>query len=64
MSKNYNIVSGLVFGFVAVVHAARAAMHVPVTIGSNDLPVWLSWLAFLVASSLSVWAFRSRGQRL
>ena len=60
MSKNYVVVSGLVFGFVAVAQASRALMQLPAHVGSFEIPVWASWVAAVVASSLCVWAFRSK----
>jgi hypothetical protein len=61
MSRNYVVVSGLVFGFVAVAQASRALMQLPVHVGSYEIPVWASWVATVVTGSLCVWAFRSRG---
>lgn len=60
MSGKYVLVSGLVFGFVAVAQAARALMQLPAHVGSFEIPVWGSWVAAVVAGSLAVWAFRSR----
>jgi hypothetical protein len=61
MSKNYIVVSGLVFGFVALAQVARALMQLPVHIGSLEIPVAASWVAAAVAGILCAWAFRSRG---
>ena len=52
MSKNYVVVSGLVFGVVAVAQAARALMQLPVQVGSFEVPVLASWIAAVVAGSL------------
>ena len=60
MSKNYILVSGLIFGVVALAQASRALMQLPVQVGSFEIPVWASWVAAVVAGSLCVWAFRSR----
>ena len=60
MSKNYIVVSGLVFGVVALAQASRALMQLPVHIGSAEIPVWASWIAAVVAGSLCAWAFRSK----
>ena len=60
MSTKYVQVSGLVFGVVAVAQAIRAFENVQVQIGSFAVPVWASWIAMIVAGSLSAWAFRSR----
>ena len=60
MSKNYIVVSGLIFGVVAVAQVLRAAMQLPVHVGGFEVPVWASWIAAVVAGSLCVWAFRSK----
>jgi len=61
MSSKYVVVSGVVFGLVAIAQAARALGQVPVHVGSFEIPVWASWVAAVVAGSLCVWAFRSKG---
>jgi hypothetical protein len=60
MSREYIIVSGIVFGFIALAQTARALTQVPVHVGSFEIPVWVSWLAAALAGSLCVWAFRSQ----
>ena len=58
MSRNYAVVSGVIFGLVALLQAARAVAGVPVRVGSYDVPVFASWIAALVAAGLCVWAFK------
>jgi len=60
MSKQYIVVSGGIFGLVAIAQATRAFLERPVQIDTLVVPVWASWLAAIVAGSLCVWAFRSR----
>ena len=60
MSNKYVLVSGVVFGFIAVAQASRALLQVPAHLGSFEIPVWVSWVVAVVAGSLCVWAFRSR----
>ena len=60
MSGKYLVVSGAIFGAVALLQAGRALTQLPVRIGSFEVPVWGSWVAAVVAGSLCVWAFRSR----
>ena len=57
--KTYAVVSGAIFGLVALLQAARAVGEVPVRIGSTDVPMIASWIAAVVAGALCVWAFRS-----
>ena len=60
MSNKYAVVSGAVFGVVAVLQAVRALNQWPVNVGSFEIPVWASWIAVVVAGGLCAWAFRSR----
>jgi hypothetical protein len=60
MRLKYTVVSGLVFGLVAVLQLMRAVMQLPVHVGSHEVPVVASWVAAVVAGSLCVWAFRSK----
>jgi len=57
--RTYAMVSGLIFGLVALLQAARAVAELPVRVGSTDIPVYGSWIAAVVAGALCVWAFRS-----
>ena len=59
MPSKYVVVSGVLFGVIAVVQAVRALNQWPVQVAGFDVPVWVSWVAMAVAGSLCVWAFRS-----
>lgn len=60
MRSGYVVVSGFIFGFIALVQLLRAVTHVPVQIGSVEFPVWGSWIAVVVTGSLCAWAFAPR----
>jgi len=51
--KQLWLVNTSVFGTAALLHLWRALMHLPLSIGSFALPVWASFVAFLVAGYLS-----------
>lgn len=59
MLSKYAIVSGLVFGVIAMVQLVRAMNQWSVQIGSFNVPMWASWIATVIAGSLCLWAFRS-----
>lgn len=48
------VASGL-FGIGALVHVLRLATHFTVAIGGQELPLWVSILAVLLAGGLSAW---------
>jgi hypothetical protein len=57
------IASPPVFGLIALLQGIRAVMQVPVQVGTTTVPVWVSWVAVMVAGALCVWAFRSSGEQ-
>lgn len=60
MSSRYVVVSGVIFGFMALAQLLRAVNQVPAQVGSVEIPVWVSWVAVVVAGSMCTWAFASR----
>ncbi len=60
MQGKYVLVSGSIFGVVALIQAWRAVNQWPVQVGPIAVPVWFSWVAVLVAGGLCAWAFASR----
>ena len=61
--SSYRTVSGFVFGLIALLQGIRAVMQVPVQLGTTAIPVWVSWVAVIVAGALCVWAFKSSGEQ-
>jgi hypothetical protein len=51
-------VAGVLFALIALLQAARAALEVPVQIGSTSIPFAASWFAAVVFGALAIWAFR------
>jgi hypothetical protein len=56
--KLYHIISGTLFGLVAVLHLLRIINQWPLLIGTWSAPMSLSWLGFIVTGCLSIWSFR------
>ena len=61
--SGYRTVSSVVFGLIALAQGIRAVMQVPVQLGTTPIPIWVSWVAVVVAGALCVWAFRSSEQQ-
>lgn len=57
---SFNKVAAVIFGIVALGHAARLVLALPVLLGTTPVPVWLSWVGLIVAGALCVWGFRSK----
>ena len=56
--KNYCLISGILFGLVALAHLLRVVYGMPVLVADYDVPMVFSWLGFIVPASLAAWAFR------
>lgn len=56
-AKAYLIITGILFGIIAVVHLLRLIYQWPVQIGLVNMPVWASCAGLLIAAVLCVWAF-------
>jgi hypothetical protein len=62
--SRYELVSGIIFTLIAVGQLTRTLLGWPVQVDGFTVPVWFSGVAFLVAASLAVWAFRSGGRHM
>jgi hypothetical protein len=49
----YSRLAGAIFAIVAILQLLRALAGWPVTIGRTAIPVWVSWVAFVIAGMLA-----------
>jgi hypothetical protein len=50
------IVSGVIFGVVALIHALRLVLHWQVKIDQREIPMWISVGGLIIATGLCFWA--------
>lgn len=57
--QTYYAVVSIIFGIIAVGHAARLYYGWPAVIGEIDIPLWVSWFALVIAAYLAMrgWMF-------
>jgi len=55
--RKYITVSGIIFAFVAIMHAIRLIFGWYVQVGTWSIPVWFSWGGLVAAGLMSCWAF-------
>ena len=60
MSRGYVVVSGIIFGLIALAQFVRALNQLPVQVGGAEIPIWVSWLAGILIGGMALWAFASR----
>lgn|GEM_PF-435190 len=51
-------VASVFFGIFAIAHVLRLVNQARVTLGTNEIPMAVSWVALIVAAALSVWLWR------
>jgi hypothetical protein len=54
--KTFTLVAGAIFAVVALLHILRILMGWPAVIDGWTVPMWVSWIAFVVAGGLSCFA--------
>jgi hypothetical protein len=50
--ESFSGLAGVIFLLVALAHLLRAVMNWPVVVASWTVPMWLSWITFLIAGAL------------
>jgi hypothetical protein len=50
--KTFVLLAGVVFAIVALAHLLRIVMGWPIVIDTWTVPMWLSWIALVIAGGL------------
>jgi hypothetical protein len=61
--KLFHQIAGAIFALVALLQALRIYMGWPVVIGGWSAPMWISWIAILVAGGLSYFALTLKSHK-
>lgn len=61
--RAYILISGAIFGAIALVHVVRLLLDWPAEVAGWGVPLWVSWIAIFAAGALSVWGFCLAGRR-
>jgi uncharacterized membrane protein YbhN (UPF0104 family) len=56
--RYYLLVSGALFGLIALGHLLRLLYRVPAELGPWLVPLWVSVIGLLLPAALALWAFR------
>lgn len=59
MTKKPLLVSGTIFGLVALVHLYRLYSHFNLVIGTTHIPFWVNIIGAIIFGALSCWMFYS-----
>jgi len=58
-ATSYSRLAATVFAIVALIQLLRALAAWPILIAETTIPVWASWIAFVVASGLAWLGFNA-----
>jgi hypothetical protein len=61
--KLFHSIAGTIFALVALLQALRIYMDWSVVIGGWSAPMWISWIAIVVAGGLSYFALTLKSHR-
>ena len=56
-TKDFVIVSTIIFALVAVMHLIRLVLGWSMVLGMTSVPFWASLLVLLISASLAIWGF-------
>ena len=56
-TRDFVIVSTVIFALVAVMHLIRLVLGWSVVLGMTSVPFWASLLVVLISASLAIWGF-------
>jgi hypothetical protein len=57
-AKTFSLVAGVILAVVALFHLVRILMQWTVIIGDWPIPMWVSWIALVVAGGLALLGLR------
>jgi hypothetical protein len=55
--KTFTLLASIIFAIVALAHLVRVFMGWPIVIDNWTVPMWLSWIALVVAGGFSYFGF-------
>jgi hypothetical protein len=58
--RSYALVTGVIFLVIAILHLLRVIFGWAAIIGGWIMPIWVSWVALVVAGYLAYEGFRMR----
>ncbi len=59
-AAKFSVLAAVIFLAVAVLQLARALLSLEVKIGATSIPIWASWIAFVVAGALALLGFTAQ----
>lgn len=58
MTRPFTLIAALIFAVMALLHVYRLFTHFQVVLGSHVIPMWVSYVAIVVAGGLAIGLYR------
>jgi hypothetical protein len=62
MNRPASLVAAILFWLIALAQLLRVLLQVQVTAGGANIPLWISFVAFIILAALGIWLWRERRQ--
>ena len=61
--RNFSLTAAIIFALIAFAQLVRIIFGWPVTIDAYAVPLWFSWVAFIVAAGVSYFGWKAYAAR-
>lgn len=51
-------IAAVIFSLIGLIHLYRAVRGYPITVGNFSLPLWASYLAFIILAGVAWWMWK------
>ena len=58
MTRPFTLIAALIFALIALIHVYRLFTDFQVVLGSHVIPMWVSYVAIVVAGGLAIGLYR------
>ena len=62
--RTFSVTAGMIFALMALVHLVRIYLGWSIVIDSWSIPIWMSWIGFVVAGGLAYLGLRAVRRQL
>jgi len=62
--RTFSVTAGAIFALIALVHLVRIYLGWSIVIDSWSIPIWVSWIGFVVAGGLAYLGLRAARRQL
>jgi hypothetical protein len=62
--RTFSVMAGVIFALMALIHLVRIYFDWPIVISTLSIPMWVSWVGFVIAGGLAYFGLRAARRQL